>query len=412
MTMTPTPAPLNCRYLLVIHIPLVIDSQGRRWIERLWSVDLARHTDYIQHLTVACPFVHAEPPDDAVLAEEKGFRFVEIPYPRRSIISLLRAPLTLWQLWRLIGRYDFVHSLYGGWWPFATPYLVNLVARLRGKPLMVIVEASPWRVPRGEAASVFRRLKARWAEALNRWTISLADLAVFTHEGYLHDLMPTRTERGHVIHASWIDEAGVQSDAVALARWQARPQDGVLQLLFAGKLKDDKGVHVMLGAMRRLRQEGHTQVALSIIGAGPLEALCRQQAAQSDDRVRVDVLDPVAYGEPFFALLRRFDAVLVPSLADEQPRIVYDAYSQALPVLASATPGLKTCVTDGVNGRLFAPADADALAQTLRRAAHEPGALMHLGLAALQTARSMTHQDMHRRRHVLIARALAERGLA
>jgi glycosyltransferase involved in cell wall biosynthesis len=412
MTMTPTLAPLACRYLLVIHIPLVIDSQGRRWIERLWAVDLARHTDYIEHLTVACPFVYAERPDDSVPAEEKGFRFVELPYPRRSIVSLLRAPLTAWQLWRLVGRHDFVHSLYGGWWPFATPYITNLVVRLRGKPLMVIVEASPWRVPRGEAVSVFRRFKARLAEALNRWTISLADLVVFTHEGYRRDLMPQRAERGHVIHASWIDEAIVQSDAEARARWQARPQDGVLRLLFAGRLMDDKGVQVMLGAMHRLRQQGQAQVALSIIGAGPLEGLCREQAAQSDDRVRVDVLDPVAYGEPFFALLRRFDAVLVPSLADEQPRIVYDAYSQALPVLASATPGLKTCVSDGVNGLFFAPADADALAETLRRAAQEPGALMHLGLAALQTARSMTHQDMHRRRHALIARTLAVRGLA
>jgi glycosyltransferase involved in cell wall biosynthesis len=128
--------------------------------------------------------------------------------------------------------------------------------------------------------------------------------------------------------------------------------------------------------------------------------------------VQLEVLEPVPYGEPFFALLRRFDAVLVPSLADEQPRIVYDAYSQALPVLASATPGLQTCVTDGVNGRLFAPADAQALADTIAWAADEPAELQRLGLAALATARATTHQGMHRRRHALIARMLAERGLA
>jgi len=409
-----SPPPLACNYLLVIHIPLIIDRHGRRWIERLWEVDLARHTEYIQHLTVACPFVHAEAVGDLVPAVERGLRFVEIPYPRRSLWAMMRAPLTAWQLARLIGRYDFVHSIYASWWPFATPYLANLIAHCRGKCLMVNVEASPWRLSQGERPSRFRRFKAHAAEALNRWTISLADIAFFTHEGYKRDLMTGHSERGHVIHASWIDEAVVLSDEKARARWQARRRDGgvELRLLFAGRLQEDKGIHVMLDAVRRLRSDGRTQMHLSIIGAGELEGACREQAKYSDQRVQVELLDPVPYGEPFFALLRLFDAILVPSLADEQPRIVYDAYSQAMPVLGSATQGLKTCVTEGVNGRLFAPGDAQALADTVRWAANEPDALQRLGLAALATARAMTHQEMHRRRHVLIARTLAERGLA
>jgi glycosyltransferase involved in cell wall biosynthesis len=402
--------PLQCRYLLVIHIPLYIDAQGRRWIDRLWSVDLYRHTEYIHRLSVACPFVRGVPPTDVVPADESALRFVEIAFPQRALAALVRTPLTVWQLARLIGRHDFVHSMYGAWWPFGTYYLVNLVARLRGRCLMVNVEASPWRLARGERPSALRRLKARLAEALNRWTISLADLAVFTHEGYHRDLMPRHAERGHVIHASWVDEASVQDDASAAARWLARRQDGqpALQLLFAGRLTDDKGVRVMLDAMQRLRDEGRVEVRLSIIGAGPLEGLCREHAACSDARVQIDVLAPVAYGPPFLALIRRFDAVIVPSLADEQPRIVYDAYSQAVPVLASATPGLQTCVSEGHQGRLFAPADVAALVETVRWAAQERAELQRMGLAALGSARSMTHQAMHRRRHALIVSALSE----
>jgi glycosyltransferase involved in cell wall biosynthesis len=412
--MTAPLPPLACNYLLVIHIPVIVDAQGRRWIERLWAVDLARHTDYIRHLTVACPFVRAEPGADAVPVEERGFRFVKIAFRQRSLLALFDAPLAAWQLWRLVGRNDFVHSLYGQWWPLDTPYLTNLIAWLRGKCLMINVEASPWRVSRGEQASLLRRWQAHVVEALNRWTISLADLAIFTHEGYRRDLMPRHGERGHIAHASWIDEAIVLGDAAAQASWRAR-QGGVapaLRLLFAGRLQEDKGLHVLFDALRRLRSAGHTRVQVSIIGAGELEGACRAQAKLSDERVQLEVLDPVPYGEPFFALLRRFDAVLVPSLADEQPRIVYDAYSQALPVLASATPGLQTCVTDGVNGRLFTPADAQALADTVQWAADHPAELQRLGLAALATARANTHQDMHRRRHVLIARTLAERGIA
>lgn len=403
--------PIACRYLLAIHVPLYIDRQGRRWTERLWWVDLQRHTGYIRNLTVGCPFVHAEPPEDCVAVEGSGIRFEPIPWRVSSAASLLRAPWTLWQLARLVGRHDFVHSIYGGWWPLATPYLLNLVARARGKCLMVNVEASPWRLVRGEPVSAWKRFKARCAEMLNRRTVALADIAFFTHEGYRRDLMAQHHEGGHVLHASWIDEAAVLDAAAASARWQARPP-GPLRLLFAGRLQEDKGIGVMLDAVARLRARGGVRLDLAIIGAGPLQALCREHAARSDACVRLEVLDPVPYGEALFALLRRFDAVLVPSLADEQPRVVYDAYSQALPVLASATPGLAACVRDGGTGRLFAPADAGALADILADAARDPAALQPLGLAALEAARATTHQQMHRRRHALIAAALAARGLA
>lgn len=405
------PAPLACRYLLVIHIPLLIDRQGRRWVERLWAVDLARHTDYIRDLTVACPFEHVdEIPADCVPAPEAGLRFERIAWPYRALTSLLRTPLTLWELWRLIGRYDLVHSIYGRWWPFHTQYLVDWVAYVRRRCLMVIVESSDWRPARGEALTPWRRLKVRAGEALNRLTLSWADLAVFTHEGYRSDLMPRDASRGHVIHASWIDAAVVLSPEDARARWRQRA--GTLRLLFAGRLQDDKGVRVLLEALKALRTAGDTAVHVSIIGAGPLQPLCREAAALSDGRVRVELLDPVPYGEAFFALLRGYDAVLVPSLADEQPRIVYDAYSQAVPVLASNTPGLATCVREGVTGHLFPANDVQALAEALRRPARSPQALEPLGLAALDAARSMTHQEMHRQRHVLIAAALAARGLA
>jgi glycosyltransferase involved in cell wall biosynthesis len=427
----PEPAALACRYLLALHVPVYVDAQGQRWTERLWMVDLQRHRPYIRHLTVACPFVHAEPPPDCVPLDVEGedgvdgaVAFVAVPWLHSSAAALLRAPRTLVQLWRLVGRSDFVHSIYGNWWPLSTPYLVNLVARLRGKCLMVIVEASPWRVPRGEHASAWRRFQAWSAERLNRWTLSLADLAVFTHEGYRRDLLPHRAERGHVLHASWIDEAAVLDAEAARARWQARPPQQPLRLLFAGRLQEDKGLHVLFDALARLRRAdgdalarlrsaaGGARVELSIVGSGALEAACRAQAAIADARVQVEVLDPVPYGEPLFALMRRFDALVVPSLADEQPCVVYDAYSQAVPVLASATPGLAACVADDTTGRLFAPSDAAALARTIEAAAADPSALQALALGALDAARAMTHQEMHRRRHALIAKALAERGLA
>ena len=242
---------------------------------------------------------------------------------------------------------------------------------------MIYVEASPWRLARGDQASAWRRFQAligRDAEPLAPFRSPI--IAFFTHEGYRRDLLPQHPERGHVIHASWIDEAVVLSAAdAARARWQARvTPTAPLRLLLAGQPAGGQG-HPRparcAGAAARAgadagRGGDHRQ-------SGPLQrAVPASRLRRSDDHVRLEVLEPVSYGEPLFALLRGFDALLVPSLADEQPRVVYDAYSQALPVLAAATPGLSTCVCDGGTGLLFAPASATALADTIAAVAREP----------------------------------------
>jgi glycosyltransferase involved in cell wall biosynthesis len=116
----------------------------------------------------------------------------------------------------------------------------------------------------------------------------------------------------------------------------------------------------------------------------------------------VDLLGTVSYGAPLFELIRRYDAVVVPSISDEQPRIVFDAYSQAVPVLASDTPGLRSCVRSGELGLFAAPNDASAFADLIRYATTHRSELKRLGMLSLTYAHSMTHQEMHRQRAALL----------
>jgi glycosyltransferase involved in cell wall biosynthesis len=120
----------------------------------------------------------------------------------------------------------------------------------------------------------------------------------------------------------------------------------------------------------------------------------------------VTVLDEVPYGEPFLNLLRGFDAVVVPSLSDEQPRITYDAFSQAVPVLGSATGGIREVVESGVDGRLTSPGDVGALAESIIWAAGNRSELRRMGLRGLAKVRGATHREMHRNRHALLRRIM------
>jgi glycosyltransferase involved in cell wall biosynthesis len=289
--------------------------------------------------------------------------------------------------------------------------IATFAAKLRGKYLLISVESSPWRLDRSTRASWPQRIKAALAEAVNRWCINHTDLAIFTQAEYKQSLLTTRPERGHVIHASWIDEGNVASEATVQQSWSHKLADpaGPLKLLFAGRLAPAKGVHELLAALDLAEAEG-VPVHLDVLGSGELLDACKAAAAKTRRTTRLTLLGTIPYGPEFFAKLHDYHAVVVPSLSDEQPRIVYDAFSQGLPVLASNTPGLRDCVHASA-GRLFAPGDARALFDTWRQAAAQRDALQGLGVAGLEVARQMTHRHMHVKRWRLLDTSLRAHGL-
>ena len=184
-------------------------------------------------------------------------------------------------------------------------------------------------------------------------------------------------------------------------------KSGSIRLIFAGRLVSDKGVSVLLAAIDQARTAG-ADLEITIIGVGPLRDECIRAARDAQGAVRVRYLDPVPYGAPFLEVLRGHDAVLVPSLSDEQPRILYDAFSQAVPVIGSATGGILEVAEHEVTGRLLPPDDAGALAGAPVWASTNRARLRTMGMAALGQVRRMTHRAMHRDRHDILLRTLPE----
>jgi len=403
--MDATLAPIKLSYLLVLQIPVYRDAEGTRWLDRLWYKDLIEHVEYIDHFTLACPCIDVrEPPPGTVRVEDRRVRWVDLPGRRKLTLKL---PVTVAKLWRAVSRARVVHTGLGGWLPISICNLTSFFARLRGRFLLVVVESSPWRLVPGRPASTLARLKAALAEWMNRRCLDSVDLAVFTQAKYKESLMLQRPERGHVIHASWIDVAVIVPPQEAQRSWSDKLSSGRprLRVLFAGRVTAAKGVPVLLAAARTLDARA-LDIELHVMGQGDLLDDCRQ-AQRSLRHVKLEVLDPLPYGPEFFAAVRRYHAIVVPSVSDEQPRIVYDAYSQAVPVLASNTDGLRDCIADGATGKLCKPGDPAALAELLEWAAEHPDQLAAMGPACLERARLMTHQHMHRQRWELLDRYLS-----
>jgi glycosyltransferase involved in cell wall biosynthesis len=277
---------------------------------------------------------------------------------------------------------------------------VNPFAWIRRKRFLINVE-SDWRLGSADR----RRLRQRLVDMdplrdwMARWSCGRAQLALFTHVNYRDELCGKDCAKAHVTPAVWVSETDVLGARAAAEAWDAKLREPV-RLLFAGRLVAPKGVGTLLDALRTLEARG-VEARVDFIGRGEERDACLA-AASACRTVRISVLEPVPYGKEFFELVRRYHAVLVPSLTEEQPRIVFDANSQAVPVIAADTGGHRPYVEPERTGWLVPVGDAAALAAAIDRAIRSAPELRSMGLAALIEARGRTHQAMHRWRSRLI----------
>lgn len=372
------------------------------WVDPLWRLDLLEHLSYLKDFVLCAPRRRFVPGLGLVpLDLPPGTRFAHafLPSQRSFLRALLQLPRTIAVLWRAIGNSDIVHSSVIGW-PFPIGWIANPFAIMRRKRLVVVVESS-WLIEGTERADWkhrlvdMNRLRARMA----RWSCTRANLALFTQAAYRDALDTQDAANAHVTPAVWVNEADILDDETARVAWAAK-EGRPVRFLFAGRLVALKGVEVLLESLRVLEARG-TRVTVDIIGQGVDRAACDRAAAEFRS-VRLTVLDPVPYGTAFFERVRGYHAVLVPSVSDEQPRILFDANAQAVPVIASDTDGMRPYVQSGRTGWLVPVGDAAALASAIARADGAAADLGVMGLAALRATRGFTHRAMHLHRSHLL----------
>lgn len=382
--MTVVDKSISAAYLLVINIPLHRDAAGRWWGDPLWVKDLLLHLEGIEHIRLLCPLTTAMEAQ-WIPIDTQRILIVPVMPPGRQwwwhVLSLYR------QIDREVQNAEIVHGGVAGW-PFPLGWLAGWSSLLRKRFLMIVIESSFWRVPQGQRVSLGRRLHAMIHERLAGFFARRADLLVVTQPGY-RALAGAEAQHCLLNPASWVDEEFILSREAAEAIWQAKPR----RLLYAGRLTRDKGISVLLEALRPL---GNAAPAVDIVGDGELRGACLALAAEMPDVVRV--LDPVAYGQPFFELLDGYQAIIVPILSDEQPRIIFDAHARAIPVFGSDAVGVASCVASGQTGWLHLSGDSLSLSRSLTQEGASPDRLREMGLIALDRASRNTHRSMHRQR--------------
>ena len=135
--------------------------------------------------------------------------------------------------------------------------------------------------------------------------------------------------------------------------------DGDILIAYSGRLSREKGVHILVRALSQLPGRFH----LVLVGDGPQRgelALLTQELGVSGRTHFAGFLR-----EPD-SIIGVADIVAVPSLWYEAfGRVVVEAMSLGVPVVASRIGGMAELFEDGVHGHYVPPGDAERLATTL-----------------------------------------------
>lgn len=283
-----------------------------------------------------------------------------------------RGKLDVWvwaRLWRHLRRerIDVLHAH-----KFGSNVWGTLVGRLARVPVVVCHEHSWSYVGRPARRLLDRHLIARFSTALI--AVSQEDRRQMMEV----ERIPA-ADIELVPNGAWIPEPATIADVRGeLGIDPAAPVVGSV-----GYLRPVKAFDVLLRATARLR-ERHPAVVVLIAGDGEeraaLEALIDELGVGENVRLlgrRRDVHDVIA----------AFDVAVCCSDHEGSPVSVMECMDAAKPMVVTAVGGLPDMVTDGVEGLLVAPRDADALAGALDRLLADPELAAQMGAAARRRRR-------------------------
>jgi len=181
---------------------------------------------------------------------------------------------------------------------------------------------------------------------------------------------------------NWFIDAGIPSEKIIVKPHFVYPIDKTTTpfqeyALFLGRLARNKGIIELLEAW------GSIDFPLKIVGGGVLEGEV-QQYLQNRKLSNVKLHGQVS-NERALGYIANASFLIVPSIHYEAfARVVVEAFSCGIPVIASRRPPLTELIDHGRNGLLFDPDDEQEFVSTIRWLLSHKSEAKRMGIQAKQ----------------------------
>jgi glycosyltransferase involved in cell wall biosynthesis len=155
-----------------------------------------------------------------------------------------------------------------------------------------------------------------------------------------------------------------------------------VRLLYLGRLEPEKGVAVLLEAMKRLKDE---DVRLLVVGGGSQRAVLEGLSAREGLAGVVSFRGPVDHAS-VARFYREADIVVLPSYTEGVPVVALEAATFSKAIVATSVGGMPEVFRNRVDALLVNPGDPAGLAAAIRQLVRDPAYRQSMGRNARKKA--------------------------
>ena len=166
----------------------------------------------------------------------------------------------------------------------------------------------------------------------------------------------------------------------------AQYRDGMMNILFVGRMESRKGVNYLLSAFSKLKKD-YPYLRLLVVGPGVRLRHKYEKYVEENALKDVVFVGPVSY-EDLPRYYQTADIFCSPAVGQESfGMVLLEAMALGKPIVATSIEGYSAVVTNGQDGLLVPPKHVESLTNTLRRLILDAELRSSLGQRALITAR-------------------------
>ena len=383
---------INEPYILFTRIPLVKNNAGEIYCDQLWAKDLRFHINYIKKFGICCPVEINNKTEGLINLKNYNISPIFALHRDFGIKSVLSNFFpNFFVVAKACKHASIVHSG-GGGWAFPLSFYILFIRIFIKFKWIILIESSFWMLDKEEKKTSRRLFEHYTHKFLLKRCLKLANARIFTQSFYRKYFLKDDRSSTLIYPAIWIDKDDILTPNIVNQKWKSKTKNPI-SIIFPSRLITSKGVFVVFDAIKKLK-DMDVQFNLTIMGAGELEDDCKQFAANDYGKIKINYQKPVSYGKTFFNEISRYNYVLVPTLKQEQPRIIFDAFSQGIAIIGSDTYGILD-ITNKNNALIFKTGDSSSLANVIYLATKNPEISYQMGLAGLSHVEGKTHLKMH-----------------
>lgn len=316
-------------------------------------------------------------------------------------------------LWRLFGNADVVQLTGPAFWPQILGFLLNkpVVIEHHGYQAscpngLLFYEPSKMVCPghfmagrymeclrcNAPAMGWLRSLRLLLLTFLRRWMAKRAALNTpISH----HVLKRIELPRSQVIYYGLPDPLGGRCPPAASSVSSSKP----ICLAYVGRLVREKGLHLLLGSARRLKDSGY-EFRLKFVGDGP-ERQALETTVNTLGLGAEVVFTGFLQGESLRNMLEDVAAVVMPTIMEETAGLaVMEQMIRGRLVIVADIGGLGEVVDDA--GLKFPAGDIEALTTRLRQVLDDPGLVVAVGQKARERAVQLFRQERMVEEHIAV----------